>query len=208
MRSRRSIGSPMFRSISVQPLISGWDIGIHDFTCIWIFQLAGKSIHFVDYIEDRGHKGPHYLDILDKKAKSWGTPFKAHILPHDVEAREWGSGQSRRITLMDATPTPILTADRVSDADGIHAVRGILGISLVRRDAVSARAGAVAGLQEIKIRHAGARQFEPRRRRDEDGCGGASACYGAVLEPFIRRPAAAEDSGLVLVARKLLAWRR
>ena len=112
-----------------QPLISGWDIGIHDFTCIWVFQLAGKSIHFVDYIEDRGHKGPHYLDLLDKRAKSWGTTFKSHILPHDVEAREWGSGQSRRITLMDATPTPIVTADRVSDADGIHAVRGILGIS-------------------------------------------------------------------------------
>ena len=112
-----------------QPLISGWDIGIHDFTCIWIFQISGKSLNFVDYIEDRGHKGPHYLDILDKKAKSWGTTFKTHILPHDVEAREWGSGQSRRLTLMDATPTPIVTADRVSDADGIHAVRGILGIA-------------------------------------------------------------------------------
>ena len=30
---------------------------------------------------------------------------------------------------MDATPVPIVTADRVSDADGVHAVRGILGIS-------------------------------------------------------------------------------
>ena len=83
----------------------------------------------VDYVEDRGHKGPHYLEILDRRAKSWGTPFKAHILPHDVEAREWGSGESRRITLMDATPTPILTAPRVNDADGISAVRGILGVA-------------------------------------------------------------------------------
>ena len=110
-------------------LITGWDIGIHDFTCIWIFQIAGKEIHFVDYVEDRGHKGPHYLDILERKSKSWGVPFKAHILPHDVEAREWMSGQSRRIGLMDLTPTPILTADRVNDADGINAVRGILGIA-------------------------------------------------------------------------------
>jgi phage terminase large subunit len=110
-------------------LITGWDIGIHDFTCIWVFQLVGKAIHFVDYIEDRGHKAEHYLNILDQKAKSWGVPFKAHILPHDVEAREWISGESRRFGLIDATPTPILTADRVSDADGVSAVRGILGIS-------------------------------------------------------------------------------
>src|SRR4029077_7615158 len=33
-------------------LITGWDIGISDFTCIWIFQIAGKEIHFVDYVED------------------------------------------------------------------------------------------------------------------------------------------------------------
>jgi phage terminase large subunit len=110
-------------------LITGWDIGIHDFTCIWVFQLVGKAIHFVDYIEDRGHKGEHYLNILDQKAKAWGVPFKAHILPHDVEAREWISGESRRFGLMDATPVPILTAERVSDADGVSAVRGILGIS-------------------------------------------------------------------------------
>lgn len=110
-------------------LITGWDIGIHDFTSIWVFQIVGKELHFVDYIEERGQKGPHFIDLLDKRAKSWGVSFKAHILPHDVEAHEWGSGDSRRTTLMDATPTPILTAPRVNDADGISAVRGVLGVS-------------------------------------------------------------------------------
>jgi hypothetical protein len=122
-------GTALVWKILSQSLISGWDIGIHDFTCIWVFQLAGREIHFVDYVEDRGQKASHYLDLLDAKAKSWGTSFRAHILPHDVEAREWGSGESRRITLMDATPTPILTAPRVNDADGISAVRGILGVA-------------------------------------------------------------------------------
>jgi len=110
-------------------LITGWDIGIHDFTCIWVFQIVGKSIHFVDYIEDRGHKADHYLQLLDQRAKAWGVPFRAHILPHDVEHREWGSGQSRRATLMDGTPVPVLTADRVNDADGVSAVRGVLGVA-------------------------------------------------------------------------------
>ena len=110
-------------------LISGWDIGIHDFTCIWVFQIDGKALHFVDYIEDRGQKAEHYLNLLDQRAKAWGVPFRAHLLPHDVEAREWITGQSRRFGLMDATPVPVLTAPRVNDADGISAVRGVLGIS-------------------------------------------------------------------------------
>jgi phage terminase large subunit len=127
LQSQHRVGSVPVNLSST--LISGWDIGIHDYTCIWVFQIAGKAIHFVDYVEDRGHKAEHYLDLLDRKAKAWGVPFKAHILPHDVEHREWGSGQSRRIALMDATPVPILTADRVNDADGISAVRGVLGVA-------------------------------------------------------------------------------
>ena len=39
---RLNAGSP--RSRSSTTLITGWDIGIHDFTCIWIFQIAGKEI--------------------------------------------------------------------------------------------------------------------------------------------------------------------
>jgi hypothetical protein len=112
-----------------QPLISGWDIGIHDFTCVWVFQLAGKSINFVDYIEERGKKAEYFVALLDARAKGWGTSFKAHILPHDVEAREWTTGQSRRQALNEATPVPILTAARVSDPDGVAAVRGVLGVA-------------------------------------------------------------------------------
>jgi hypothetical protein len=67
--------------------------------------------------------------LLDKKARGWGTTFRAHILPHDIQAREFTTGESRRITMMNSTPVPILTAARVSDPDGLAAVRGILGIS-------------------------------------------------------------------------------
>jgi hypothetical protein len=112
-----------------QPLMTGFDIGIHDYTSIWVFQIAGREFHFVDYIEDRGHKAEHYLEILDKKAKAWGTSFRVHALPHDVEAREWTTGESRRQALMRATEVPIVTAPRVNDADGISAVRGLLGVS-------------------------------------------------------------------------------
>ena len=51
-----------------QSLITGWDIGIPDFTCIWVFQLAGQEIHFVDYVEDRGHKA----DTLSRPSRQEG----------------------------------------------------------------------------------------------------------------------------------------
>src|SRR5207342_3323961 len=41
----------------------------------------------------------------------------------------WGSGQSRRLTMHDSSPIPILVAPRVPDPDGIAAVRGLLGVS-------------------------------------------------------------------------------
>ena len=53
---------------------------------------------------------------------------------------------------MDMTPTPILTAPRVTDPDGISAVRGILGVAWF--DAVRCRRG-LARLRGYKRRKFG-----------------------------------------------------
>ena len=162
-----------------QSLISGWDIGIHDFTCIWVFQICGQELHFVDYIEDRGHKGPHYIDILDKKAKAWGRRSRPTFCRTTRRAREWGSGDSRRQTLMSATGFPIITADRVNDADGVHAVRGMSGVAWFDETRCRRGLARLRGL-EIEVRDAGARRLEPRRRRDEDS-GDRDAAYITAL---------------------------
>lgn len=112
-----------------QPVITAWDLGIHDYTCIWFYQVAGREVHFIDYIQDNNKDLGHYTDLLRLKAKAGGYLFKAHCLPHDVEARELTTGQSRRAFLENELDEPIITAPMASPEDGIAASRGLLGVS-------------------------------------------------------------------------------
>jgi hypothetical protein len=111
------------------PVITGWDLGMSDYTCIWFYQLCGREIHFIDYIQNSGKSLDFYAGELQTRAHRGGYRFKAHCLPHDVESRELGTGQSRRQVLMGLMDEPIITAPWGSVEDGIAAVRSILGIS-------------------------------------------------------------------------------
>ena len=41
---------------------SSWDIGIGDSTAIWVWQLVGKEIHFLNYYENSDEALPHYVN--------------------------------------------------------------------------------------------------------------------------------------------------
>ena len=112
-----------------QGVITAWDLGIHDFTCIWFYQICGREVHFIDYIQENGKGLDYYAHELQVRAKKGGYRFKAHCLPHDVEARELTTGQSRRSFLMAALDEPIVTAPMAGIDDGIAAARGLLGLS-------------------------------------------------------------------------------
>jgi hypothetical protein len=122
-----------------QPVLTAWDLGIHDYTCIWFYQICGKEIHFVDYIQDNDKKLGVYTDELRRRAKAGGYVYRAHCRPHDVEARELQTGQSRRAFLEAELAEPIITAPIASPEDGIAAARGLLGLSWF--DAVKCRKG-------------------------------------------------------------------
>jgi phage terminase large subunit len=117
-----------------QPVITAWDLGIHDYTCIWLYQVAGREVHFIDYIQDNNKDLGHYTDLLRLKAKVGGYKFKGHCLPHDVEARELQTGQSRRAFLENELDEPVFTAPMASPEDGIAASRGLLGVSWFDKD--------------------------------------------------------------------------
>ena len=112
-----------------QPVITAWDLGIHDFTCIWFYQVCGRELHFIDYLQDSGKGLDFYAGELARRAVKDGYRFRAHCLPHDVEARELSTGQSRRATLEGLVDAPIITAPIASVEDGIAAARGLLGMS-------------------------------------------------------------------------------
>jgi len=121
------------------PVMTAWDLGIHDYCCIWLYQVAGREIHFIDYIQDNGKGLDHYARELRLRAKKGGYAFKCHCLPHDVEAREISTGQSRRSFLENELDEPVITAPYASPEDGIAAARALMGLSYF--DQVKCRQG-------------------------------------------------------------------
>jgi hypothetical protein len=113
-------------NVPYNPLLhvtTAWDLGIDDSTAIWFAQFSRSGEwRIIDYLEDSGAGLDHYVKIMQTKP----YVYDRHILPHDVEVRELGSGRSRRETLTALGVRPIRTLNADAVADGINAVRMIL----------------------------------------------------------------------------------
>jgi hypothetical protein len=92
-----------------------------DTTAIWVVQVVGQEYRVMDFVENHGQGLDWYVNWL--KENKWHTA--EHILPHDVEVRELGTGRSRKEMLQEAG-LQITVAPRLSVADGIQSVRRIL----------------------------------------------------------------------------------
>ncbi len=100
---------------------TAWDLGIGDSTAIWFVQLIGREIRVVDFYQASGVGLDHYAQVLDKK----GYSYEDHLVPHDAEAKELGTGRTRREMLQTlGIRTKLVPIHRVED--GINAVRSIL----------------------------------------------------------------------------------
>ncbi|HEC62259.1 MAG TPA: hypothetical protein ENI27_08400, partial [bacterium] len=108
------------------PVSTGWDIGIGDDTVIWFFQQTGGWINVIDYYANRGEGMAHYKNVLDQRSIEQRYVYGTHYGPHDLEAREWGSGKTRQ----EQASALGLDYDIVSQIgikdDGHNAVRAIL----------------------------------------------------------------------------------
>jgi len=69
---------------------SSWDIGIGDSTAIWVWQLIGKEIHFLNYYENSDESLPHYVNWI----KRLPYVFEKHFMPHDAASRSQATGKS------------------------------------------------------------------------------------------------------------------
>jgi hypothetical protein len=108
--------------LPIEPTIkvdTAWDLGIDDATAIWFIQDIGQERRIIDYLEVSGEGLPQIVKQLDAKPYRYGR----HILPHDVEVRELGSGKSRKQTLEELGLRNIDIIPAMEVADGINAVR-------------------------------------------------------------------------------------
>jgi phage terminase large subunit len=103
-------------------VVTAWDLGIGDSTAIWFAQYVGQEIRIIDYYESSGVGLDHYAKVLNQR----GYVYEQHILPHDVQVKELGSGKSRLETLGALGINNIEIAPRLSVDDGIQAARSML----------------------------------------------------------------------------------
>jgi phage terminase large subunit len=84
--------------VPVEPTVkvdTWWDLGIDDATAIWFVQDVGARAPADRLSGGSGEGLPQIVKRLDAKDYRYGR----HILPHDAEARELGTGKSRIETL-------------------------------------------------------------------------------------------------------------
>lgn len=98
-----------------------WDLGVDDATVIWFTQTVGREVHVIDYYEQSGEGLAHYAKVLQDR----GYVYGAHHAPHDIRARELGSGRSRLETAA-ALGIRFEVVPNVGLADGIEAARNFL----------------------------------------------------------------------------------
>lgn len=118
-KDKRLTGVPYDPSV---PVWTWWDLGIRDATAIWFAQLVGREVHLIDYYEATGAELGHYVKEIVGKPYIYG----GHLVPHDAQARELGTGKSR-LEVLDSLGLKNITvaaAHRVED--GINAVRIML----------------------------------------------------------------------------------
>jgi hypothetical protein len=121
----RAEAEDRFCRVPIEPLAkvdTWWDLGIDDATAIWFVQDVGPERRIVDYLEVSGEGLPQIVRRLEARDYRYGR----HVLPHDAEARELGTGVSRVETLRALGLREIEVTPQQTVADGINAVRLML----------------------------------------------------------------------------------
>lgn len=70
------------------PVFTAWDLGYHDDTAIWFYQVTHTEIHCIDYYSGSGLSIEDYAKVVTDK----GYKYERHWLPHDARAKTLASG--------------------------------------------------------------------------------------------------------------------
>ena len=112
-----------FRTVAI------WDLGISDYMSITIVQKAGREWHIVGYIQDHGKNLAHYVNLIGEM----GYRNVAHLMPHDVRARELATGKTRYEVMIEMGCDVYIVPNH-SVEDRIDATRNIIPLCWFDRD--------------------------------------------------------------------------
>lgn len=103
----------------VSQVWTAWDLGIRDATSIWFAQIVGREVRVIDYYEASGVDLGHYVREINNKPYD----LAGHIVPHDAQAKELGTGKTRLEVLESLGLRNVVVAPQHRVEDGINAAR-------------------------------------------------------------------------------------
>jgi len=114
------------------PVDTWWDLGIRDLNAIWFVQWVGRELHVIDYLAQTG-KGLdwYYQELRNGHRKAYN--YRHDVFPHDIMARELGTGRSRYEVALSLGFEPFVTPSHKVE-DGITAVRSVLPMAYFDRE--------------------------------------------------------------------------
>lgn len=103
------------------PVFTAWDLGYHDDTAIFFYQVTHSEIHVIDYFSGSGLAVHDYADAVLSK----GYKYERHYLPHDARAKTLASGGKSIIEQLASylTISKLAIVPSLSVQDGIQAAR-------------------------------------------------------------------------------------
>ncbi len=110
------------------PFFTFWDIGVSDYTAVWLIQCVPPHGYLVlDWFESEGLPGSAMPGQILKWEKFYYKPVNRHFLPHDAETRSPGDGATYVGHLRDGGLTNVSVVPRTPDKWlGIGYVRDVL----------------------------------------------------------------------------------
>lgn len=97
------------------PLFTFWDIGLSDYTAVWLIQPVGRWHLVLDWFEAEGKNASSMTDAIRRMEQKWRRPIACHYLPHDANTRAPGTGKSYTEELKLAGLHPIKIVPRIGD---------------------------------------------------------------------------------------------
>jgi hypothetical protein len=128
MADVRAAGRVMdFEPDPYRPLFTFWDLGVSDFTVIWLVQFNGPRVSWCNWYENSGEPGGHYV----QKIRQWEAHYRRlidrHYVPHDAAIRDKFSATTYKDQLAAAGLQNIVIVPRTPDKwNGINEIRRLL----------------------------------------------------------------------------------
>jgi hypothetical protein len=102
-------------------VMTWWDLGIDDEMVVIFIQKCGRELHAIDYVANTGKGLEWFVGQIKSKPYQYGV----HVLPHDIKARELGTGVARKEVLDSMLPNVFVCPNHTVE-DGISATRAAL----------------------------------------------------------------------------------